>query len=70
MKGKLILAGIEVLKDSKREVRQSWICDLLPPDHARGYRVTDIYSNGSARPRSAIRDMGSNTGDLDRIEAF
>jgi hypothetical protein len=60
----LILSGIEVLKDSKREVHQTWLCDLVPPDFAKGFRVADVYQGGVARPRSSIRDLKGSTGLL------
>ena len=60
----LLLSGIEVLKDAKREVYQTWLCDLVPPDFAKGFRVADVYQGGVARPRSAIRDLGSSAGVL------
>jgi hypothetical protein len=60
----LILSGIEVLKEDKREVYQTWVCDLMPPDFVKGFRVADTYQNGVARPRSALRDMVSSNGNL------
>lgn len=59
-----ILSGIEVLKETKREVHQTWLCNLVAPDFAKGFRVADVYQSGVARPRSAIRDLGSSTGFL------
>ena len=60
----LILSGIELSKDCDREVLQTGIYDLVMPDFAKAFKVAEVYQNGVARPRGALRDLGGSTGKL------
>lgn len=60
---KMLLCGIDVQKDGKTELFQTWLVNLIPPAGAKGFRVADIYQNG-VRRRGSIKDLGSTQGDL------
>ena len=60
---KLLLTGVDALKGGKTEVFQTWLCTLIPPEGARGYRVANLFENGIRR-RGSMRDLGGSYGDL------
>ncbi|MBA5639467.1 hypothetical protein H3H37_20600 [Duganella sp. LX20W] len=63
---RLALSGIEKLQNrlGVKEVSQSWVCDLVPPKFAIGFKITHTYVEGIQLPRRALRDNGKTGGRL------
>lgn len=63
---KLVLSGIERLQGrlGLKQVSQSWVCELVPPSFAIGFKITHTYVEGIQLPRRALRDTGKTSGRI------
>jgi hypothetical protein len=64
---KLVLSGIEELRDGHNNVRgmaQTWLCELHAPTAAVGFRVKDTFVCGVRVPRASLSGTGGTRGKL------
>lgn len=64
---KMVLSGVQELRTQQSQIRgvaQTWVCELLPPENAVGFRVKETYVCGVRLPRAALHQATGTRGKL------